>query len=110
MQNANAGTDCAGYTPAPCRMLMQMIGSFAEYERSMIRERTRAGLLAARAQGRIGGRELKLKPHQQDEAIRIVMKSVKTAADVTRLFGVHPATICRLLASARYASTNTSTN
>src|SRR5438128_7700614 len=42
-------------TPAG-RMLMQMVGSFAEFERAMIRERTQAGLTAARAQGRIGGR------------------------------------------------------
>ena len=34
---------------------MQMIGSFAEFERAMIRERTRAGLEAARAEGRIEG-------------------------------------------------------
>src|ERR1035438_10526115 len=81
-------TEAVDTTTAPGRMLMQMIGSFAEFERSMIRERTRAGLLAARAQGRIGGRELKLKPHQQDEAIRMVTKGVKTAADVARLFGV----------------------
>ncbi|MCG5534311.1 recombinase family protein [Halorhodospira sp. 9621] len=42
-------------TPAG-RMMMQMIGSFAEYEREMIRERTRAGLEAARRRGRIGRR------------------------------------------------------
>jgi DNA invertase Pin-like site-specific DNA recombinase len=41
-------------------MLMQMVGSFAEFERSMIRERTRAGLAAAREEGRIGGRRAKL--------------------------------------------------
>src|SRR4030095_11886464 len=41
-------------TPAG-RMLMQMVGSFAEFERAMIRERTQAGLVAARARGRIGG-------------------------------------------------------
>jgi len=103
-------TEAVDTTTAPGRMLMQMIGSFAEFERSMIRERTRAGLAAARAQGRIGGRELKLKPQQQDEAIRMVTKGVKTAADVARLFGVHPATICRLLARARYAVTGTEKN
>ncbi len=34
-------------------MLMQMVGSFAEFERAMIRERTRAGLVAARVRGRM---------------------------------------------------------
>jgi len=41
------------------RMMMQMIGSFAEFERAMIRERTRAGLERARGEGRIGGRPRK---------------------------------------------------
>ena len=46
-------------TPAG-RMMMQIVGSFAEFEREMIRERTKAGLDAARARGRIGGRRPKL--------------------------------------------------
>ena len=40
--------------------MMQMVGAFAEFERAMIRERTSAGLAAARAEGRIGGRRKKL--------------------------------------------------
>ena len=48
-------------TPAG-RMMMQMIGSFAEFERAMIRERTSAGIAAARAEGRLGGRRKKLEP------------------------------------------------
>ena len=46
-------------TPAGC-MMMQIVGSFAEFERAMLRERTRNGLLAARNEGRIGGRRPKL--------------------------------------------------
>jgi hypothetical protein len=42
-------------TPAG-RMMMQMVGAFAEFERAMLKERTKAGLDAAREQGRIGGR------------------------------------------------------
>jgi DNA invertase Pin-like site-specific DNA recombinase len=51
-------------TPAG-RMLMQMIGSFAEFERAMLRERTEAGLDAAREEGRMGGRRPKLSDQQQ---------------------------------------------
>lgn len=48
-------------TTAPAgRMMMQMVGAFAEFERTMIRERTSAGLAAARAEGRVGGRRKKL--------------------------------------------------
>ena len=46
-------------TPAG-RMMLQMLGAFAEFEREMTRERTREGLAAARAEGRIGGRKPKL--------------------------------------------------
>jgi DNA invertase Pin-like site-specific DNA recombinase len=41
-------------TPAR-RMMMQMVGACAQFERAMIRERTAAGLAAARAEGRVGG-------------------------------------------------------
>src|SRR3954463_10868563 len=47
------------------RMLMQMLGSFAEFERAMMRERTRAGLNAAAARGRKGGRQSKLTESMQ---------------------------------------------
>ncbi|HTT75886.1 MAG TPA: recombinase family protein [Candidatus Binataceae bacterium] len=84
-------------TPAG-RMMMQMAGAFAEFERAMLRERTKAGLDAARREGRIGGRRPKLTPQQQAEIIRMVSKGSKTAADAARLFAVHPATVSRLLA------------
>ena len=84
-------------TPAG-RMMMQMVGAFAEFERAMLRERTRAGLDAARQHGRIGGRRPKLSPQQQAEIRKMVSRGDKTAADAARLFKVHPATVCRLLA------------
>ena len=53
-------------TPAG-RMMMQMVGAFAEFERAMIRERTSAGLAQARAEGRVGGRRRKLGDKQRAE-------------------------------------------
>ena len=69
----------------------------------MLRERTKAGLDSAREEGRIGGRRPKLSPQQQAEIRKMVSKGDKTAADAARLFKIHPATVCRLL--ARSAST-----
>ena len=83
-------------TPAG-RMMMQMVGTFAEFERAMLKERTLKGLDAARKQGRIGGRRPKLTAHQQDEILQLVQSGKKTAADAARLFNVHPATISRIL-------------
>ena len=93
-------TEAIDTTTAPGRMMMQMVGAFAEFERAMLRERTKAGLDAARKRGRIGGRRPKLKPHQRDEIVAVVSKGTKTAADAARLFNVHPATVSRLLAKA----------
>jgi DNA invertase Pin-like site-specific DNA recombinase len=59
-------------TPAG-RMMMQMAGSFAEFERAMIRERTSAALAAARAEGRIGGRRKKLDPAKRREIAESVI-------------------------------------
>jgi DNA invertase Pin-like site-specific DNA recombinase len=78
-------------------MMMQMVGAFAEFERAILRERTKSGLDAARKQGRIGGRRPKLRPNQQDEIVAMVSAGTKTAADAARLFAIHPTTVSRLL-------------
>jgi DNA invertase Pin-like site-specific DNA recombinase len=87
-------------TPAG-RMMMQMVGAFAEFERAMLRERTNAGLDAARQAGRIGGRRPKLSVEQQVVIQKMISKGEKTASDVARIFSVHPATVSRLLARTR---------
>ncbi len=90
-------------TPAG-RMLMQMVGSFAEFERAMIRERTRAGLETARTQGRIGGRRPKLNKQQKIEIIEMINSGRKSASETARIFNVHPATISRVLMQHRCLS------
>jgi DNA invertase Pin-like site-specific DNA recombinase len=83
-------------TPAG-RMMLQMVGAFAEFEREMIRERTRAGLETACAQGRVGGRKPKLSAQQQGELIRGVQEERYSMAEAARLFQVHPSTVTRLM-------------
>src|SRR6202163_435151 len=104
IEQAEAGfrslTEAIDTTTAPGRMMMQMVGVFAEFERAILRERTKAGLDAARKRGSIGGRRPKLRPDQQNEIVMMVSKGTKTAADAARLFNVHPATVSRLLARA----------
>ena len=89
-------------TPAG-RMMMQIVGSFAEFERAMLRERTKNGLDAARRVGRIGGRRPKLTLQQQMEIVASVTSGKKTGADMARLFRVHPSTVVRLLAKHRHS-------
>ena len=90
-------TEAIDTTTSAGRMMLQMLGAFAEFERSMIRERTRLGLLAARERGRIGGRSPKLTAHQRLEAIRMINSGDKTASEVARLFRVHRSSISRLI-------------
>ena len=93
-------TEAIDTTTAAGRMMMHMIGAFAEFERAMLRERTKAGLDAARKEGRIGGRRPKLSERQQAEIRKMVAKGDKTAAEAARLFKVHPATVSRLMEKA----------
>jgi DNA invertase Pin-like site-specific DNA recombinase len=93
-------TEAIDTTTFAGRMMMQMVGAFAEFERAMLRERTKAGLDAARQEGRSGGRRPKLSAQQQYEIRKMVTKGDKTAADAARLFKVHPATVSRLMARA----------
>ena len=90
------------HTTGPAgRMLMQMLGSFAEFERAMIRERTRAGLREARTKGRVPGRKPKITADQKKEIVEAVSSGRKTSAEIARLFKIHPATVSRMLAQAR---------
>jgi DNA invertase Pin-like site-specific DNA recombinase len=88
------------------RMMMQMLGSFAEFERAMVRERTRAGLKAAREQGRRGGRHPKLLGQQRAE-ILAMLAAGRTGADIARIFRVHRATVSRIAPEARTISNAT---
>lgn len=90
-------TEAIDTTPPAGRMMMQMVGAFAEFERAMIRERTRAGVAQAKLEGRVGGRKPKLTPQQEQEIRESVQSGRHTAAQCARLFKVHPSTISRLL-------------
>ncbi len=86
-------------TPTPAgRMMMQMVDVFADFERALIRERTLAGLNEAKANGRTGGRRKKLKIQQKKEIAVMVLQDGRPAAQVARLFNVHPATVGRIVA------------
>ena len=104
LADAQAGfrslTEAIDTTTPAGRMMMQMVGAFTEFERAMLKERTKAGLDAARQEGRIGGRRPKLSPQQQAQIRKMVSSGGKTAAEAARLFKIHPATVSRLLAKA----------
>jgi DNA invertase Pin-like site-specific DNA recombinase len=81
-------------TPAG-RAMWQIIGVLAELERSLIAERTRAGVKAAKARGVKFGRKPKLTP-QQSKYARELRAQGKRAEDIAALFKVGRSTIYRL--------------
>lgn len=103
--NAGAGfrslTEAIDTTTAAGRMMMQMVGAFAEFERAMIRERTMAGLAQARAEGRIGGRRKKLDPMKCLEIAESVLSGRKSGAEMARLYDVSEPTVSRIVAAHR---------
>lgn len=80
------------------RMMMQMIGVFAEFELAMIRERTREGLEVARRNGKHVGRPRALKRVQREAALDLIAQG-HTQRHVANVFGISPATVSRMVSS-----------
>jgi len=79
-------------TKAEGRLFFAMFAAMAEFERELIRERTRAGMDAARRRGKQVGRPVVLTPEKLDLARRLVAEG-KGRAIVARMIGVGPATL-----------------
>ena len=76
----------------------------AEFERAMIRERTSAGIAAARAEGRVGGRRKKLDAAKRREIAESVITGRKSGAEMARLYNVSQPTVSRIVAQHRMVS------
>jgi DNA invertase Pin-like site-specific DNA recombinase len=84
-------------TSAAGRLIFGIFAALAEFERELIRERTLAGLAAARLRGRHGGRRRKLTPTHLDYARRLLADPKASVGDVAAIFGVDRATLYRAL-------------
>ena len=82
-----------------------MFSALAEFERSLIRERTRAGLAAARRIGRTGGRPPKLTDDDLEAARALLANPDIGVAQIAHRLGVSPATLYRYIPAARTANT-----
>jgi len=82
-------------TPAG-KLVFHLFASLAEFERNLIRERTMAGLKAARARGRSGGRPAKLAGKDLAMAKALMADKSNQVQDIATRFGVSRATLYRL--------------
>ena len=77
-------------------MVLTVFAGIAEFERTLIRQRTEDGKAAARKRGIVFGRPQKLRPDQQ-LLVRKLLHAGKSVSAVARTFNVHPATIYRCI-------------
>ncbi|WP_104577611.1 recombinase family protein [Ralstonia insidiosa] len=83
-------------TPAG-RMLFHMVGAFAEFERELIRERTRAGMEAAVRRGVKLGRHYAMSREDEAEAMRLWRQGTMTKSAIARMYGVHMSSVKRAI-------------
>lgn len=90
------------------RFFFHVMAALAEMERDLARERTKAGLQAAKARGRLGGRPAKLTAQQLRHAARLLKDPETTGAEVAQTLGVARSTLYRSLerSEKRKRSTN----
>jgi DNA invertase Pin-like site-specific DNA recombinase len=91
-------------TTAAGRFFFHVLAALAQMERELIRERTNAGLAAARARGRKGGRKPKLNEKQIAHARKLLDDRNTTVKDVAASLGVNRATIYRALGLVGFAA------
>lgn len=78
------------------RLFFAIVAAFAQFERDLIVSRTRDGLAAARARGRVDGRQTKLHPKPMED-IRRRYAAGEIVADLAQTYGVSRPTIYRAL-------------
>ncbi len=88
-------TEAIDTTTAGGRLVLHVFGALAEFERELIRERTVAGLEAARARGRKGGRPPAMNRRQVRQAAALLKDPQTVVADVLATFAVSKSTLYR---------------
>ena len=82
------------------KLVFHMFGALAEFERNLVRERTQAGLTAARARGRMGGRPKVLEPAKRQLAVKLYNERQHTVREICRMMGISKPTLYNYLAEA----------
>jgi DNA invertase Pin-like site-specific DNA recombinase len=82
------------------KLVFHLFGALAEFERNLIRERTQAGLSAARARGRTGGRPKALDANKRLLAIRLYHERQHSIDELCRMMGISKPTLYSYLAEA----------
>jgi len=79
------------------KLIFSIFGALAEFERSLIRERTMAGLASARSRGRVGGRPPVMTPDKIKVARQLYKARELTVEEIAKTIGVSRKTVYRHL-------------
>lgn len=82
------------------KLVFHLFGALAEFERNLIRERTQAGLVAARARGRMGGRPRRLDPVKLALAVKLHRERNHTVEEICKMMGISKSTLYNYLDKA----------
>lgn len=82
------------------KLVFHLFGALAEFERNLILERTRAGLAAARARGRKGGRPPTLNAEQQQMVYELYQSRKHPIKDLCSMFGISKPTLYKYVRAA----------
>jgi DNA invertase Pin-like site-specific DNA recombinase len=91
-------TEAIDTTNTSGKLIFHIFAALSEFERSLIQERTKAGLEAARARGRKGGRPKKLSKTQVQKAKAMLSDPLITKTEIAKHFRVTRATLNKALA------------
>ena len=83
------------------QLVFHIFAALAEFERHLIRERTQAGLKAARARGRKGGRPKTLEPAKRQLAVKLYDERQYTIGEICRMMDISKPTLYNYIAEAR---------
>ena len=88
-------TEAIDTTTSGGKLVFSIFGAIAEFERQIIKERTNAGLAAARARGRKGGRKEQHNSKKISTAVKLADTSPDTIADICKHLGISRSTYYR---------------
>lgn len=86
------------------KLTFHLFGALAEFERNLIKERTQAGLLAARARGRKGGRPMSLDADKRDLAVRLYRERSLPIAKICAMLEISKPTLYAYVRAAEEAA------
>ncbi len=80
-------------TTSSGKLVFHIFAALAEFERNLIRERTNAGLVAARARGRLGGRKKSLNAKERKRAVEMYQRKNQTVKQICEMMNITKPTL-----------------